>query len=60
MVQDESEWCYCIGWIRNLLERGSIAQWLAYMLLDPAGLGLNPSVPKKLYEENIFDVAEVN
>ena len=39
---------------------GSIAQWLAYLLPDPAGLALNPSIPKLLSEEKIVNVAEVN
>ena len=40
--------------------RGSIQQWLAYLLLDPAALGLNPSSAKKISEEKIVDVDEVN
>ena len=39
---------------------GSIAQWLAYLLPDPAALGLIPSVPKKISVETIIDVAKVN
>ena len=41
----------CLGW-----EGGSIAQWLAYLLPDPAAPGLIPSVPRK----KIVDIAEVN
>ena len=39
---------------------GSIAQWLGYLLPDPATPGLIPSASKKNSEENIVDVAEVN
>ena len=39
---------------------GSIAQWLAHLLPDPAALGLMPSIPKICSEGKIVDVAEVN
>ena len=39
---------------------GSNAQWLAYLLLDPGALGSIPSILKKISEEKIVDVAEVN
>ena len=42
--------------MKKLLQEGSIAQWLAYLLLDP---GLIPSIPKKISEETIVDDAEV-
>ena len=38
----------------------SKAQWLAYLLLDPAAPGLIPSVLKKISEEKVVNVAEVN
>ena len=40
-------------------EGGSIAQWLAYLLPDPAALGLISCILNLFYEE-FFDVAEVN
>ena len=46
-------------WIDDT-RRGSIAQWLAYLLPNPAALGSNPSISKKNSEEKIVDVAEVN
>ena len=39
--------------------QGNIAQWLAYLLLDPAAPGSIPSVPPK-DRGKIIDVAEVN
>ena len=36
---------------------GSLAQWLAHLLLDPAAPGLIASVPKKYSEEKIVNVA---
>ena len=33
-------------------EGGSIAQWLAYLLPDPAALGLIPSIPKNFQMKN--------
>ena len=39
---------------------GSIAQWLAYLLPDPAALGSIPSITKNISEEKNVDVAEVN
>ena len=39
---------------------GRIAQWLAYLLPDPAAPGLIPCVPKRISEGKIVDVAEVN
>ena len=38
---------------------GSIAKWSAYLLLDPAALGLIPSISGIFSEEKIVDVAEV-
>ena len=34
-----------------------MAQWLAYLLSDHAVPGLIPSIPKKISEEQIVDVA---
>ena len=42
--------------MKKLLQEGSIAQCLAYLLPDP---GLIPSIPKNFLEENIVDDAEV-
>ena len=39
---------------------GSIAQWLAYLLPDPAAPGLIPSNPEIVSDENIVGVAQVN
>ena len=33
---------------------GSIAQWRAYVLLDPAAPGLNPSVPEFFQRKKWF------
>ena len=43
----------------ELLE-GSIAKRLAYLLSDPAALGLIPSIPEFFSKEKNVDVAEVN
>ena len=46
-----------------LLQRargGSIAQWLANLLLGLAAPGLIPSIPKKNFRGKIIDVGEVN
>ena len=40
--------------------RGSIVQWLAYLLSDPAATGLIPNIPEIFSVEKIVDVAEVN
>ena len=40
--------------------RGSIAQWLACLLPDPAALGSIPSIPKYFSDKTIVDAAEVN
>ena len=37
--------------------RGSIAQWLSYLLLEPAAPVLIYCVPKKFLKENIVEVA---
>ena len=37
-----------------------MAQWSAFLLLDPATPGSIPSVPEIISEEKIIDVAEVN
>ena len=37
-------------------EGGSIAQWLASLLPDPAAPGSIPSVPQKISEEEIVNV----
>ena len=42
-----------------LVNGDSITQWLAYVLLDPAALGLTPSIEKISAEKNV-NVAEVN
>ena len=42
-----------------VLKGGSIAQWLAQLLLDLAALSLIPNIPKTISEEKIVDVAEV-
>ena len=34
-----------------VLKGGSIAQWFAYLLLDPAATGSIPRVPQKISEE---------
>ena len=39
---------------------GSIAQWFAYLLLDPAAPGSIPSVPEKLLRGKIVNVAEAS
>ena len=39
---------------------GSIAQWLAYLLLDPAAPGSILRVPKKISEERVVNVGEEN
>ena len=39
---------------------GSVAQWLAYLLPDPAALGSIPSITKKNSDEKNVGVAEVN
>ena len=39
---------------------GSIAQWLSYLLLEPAAPGSIPSIPEIFSEEKIVNVAEVN
>ena len=36
---------------------GSIAQWLSYLLLEPAAPVLIYCVPKKFLKENIVEVA---
>ena len=38
----------------------NFAQWLAYVLLDPAASGLIPRIPDIFSEEKIVHVAEVN
>ena len=47
LVRNQSKILYCI------------AQWLAYLLPDPAATCLNPSIPEIFSEEICFDVAEV-
>ena len=39
---------------------GSIAQWLAYLLPDPAATDSIPSIPDIFWEEKIVKVAKVN
>ena len=39
---------------------GSVVQWLAYLLLEPAAPGSIPSIPEIFSEEKIVNVAEVN
>ena len=39
---------------------GCKAQWLAYLLLDPAALGSIPSIPEFFSEEKIVKVAQVD
>ena len=39
---------------------GRIAQWLPYLLPDPAAPGLILSIPKKFSDEKSVDLAEVN
>ena len=39
---------------------GSIVQWLAYLLQEPAAPGSIPSIPEIFSEEKIVNVAEVN
>ena len=36
-----------------------MAQWLAYLLPDPAAVGSIPNITKDFSEENIINVAEV-
>lgn len=50
----------CLEEIKDALVGGSIAHWLAYLLLDPAALSSIPSILKRISEEEIFDFAEVN
>ena len=40
--------------------KGSTAQWLAYLILDPAAPGYIPSNPNFFSKEKIVNVAEVN
>ena len=48
-------------WAKSHPQRGgSIAQWLAYLLPDPADRGLIPSVPKKIKRKKFINVAEIN
>ena len=42
------------------LRGGRIAQWLAYLLTDPAAQGLIHNVYKKNSKEKIVDVAGIN
>ena len=44
----------------NQKEGGSIAQWLAYLLSDPATPGLIPCVPENVSKEKIINIAEFN
>ena len=37
----------------NYLIGGSIAQWLAYLYMNPAALGLIPGIPKKISDKII-------
>ena len=63
LVPDSIQWnIYKLVFTKNLLEcEGScITQWLAYVPKDPAASGSIPSVPEKISEEKIIDVAEVN
>ena len=47
--------------LRGALSNRSIAQWLAYLLPDPATPGLIPSIPEIFFEEEkLSDVAAVN
>ena len=46
--------------LRVVIAGGSIAQQLAYLLPEPAAPSLIPSIPKKISEEKIIDVAEDN
>ena len=50
---------YKYSWINYKLV-GSIAQWLASLIPDPAAQGLIASIPKILSEEKIIHVEEVN
>ena len=46
---------------KKVNREGSNAQWLAYLLHDPAALGSIPTVtPKIISEEKIVNVTEVN
>ena len=52
---------FCCRWTKaERVGGGSIAQWLAYLLPDPAAPGLITSVSKNVSEEKIVDIAEVN
>ena len=65
----------CIGCTKDVIDKlqasclmakygvgggGSIAQWQAYLLPDPAAMGSIPIIPEIFSEERIVDVAEVN
>ena len=41
-------------------QAGSTTQWFAYLLPDPAALGLILSIPEFISEEKIIELAEVN
>ena len=53
-------WLQIIEFIKFTQEGGSIAQWLAYLLSDPATLGLIPCVPENVSKEKIINIAQVN
>ena len=46
--------CYFDAQISGPLVRGSVAQWLASLLLEPAAPGSNPSGPKIFSEEKLL------
>ena len=50
----------CQIWVGNVGHGGSIAQWLAHLLPDPAALGLVPSIPEIFSEEKIVNVRQMN
>ena len=45
--------------IKNIQVMGSLAQWLAYLLPDPATQVWFPALPKK-FQGKIADAAEIN
>ena len=60
MQPDETLYNCLFGRDKRCTGGGSIAHWLAYLLLDPAASSSIPSILKRISEEEIFDFAEVN
>ena len=47
-------------WQMSYSLAGSIAQWLVYLLMDPAAPCLIPSIPKAFSKEKIVNFAKAN